>query len=128
MKNKENPEKHRMNWQKRKQKEEQREGSICRWQEEGMVKIYYEEALRTKQDKAESGKDGKDVADTLPQPEAESDEDGKDVADTLSQPNAEDMEDDIVESPNEKSRIEMEEVKEQRTEYGTRQRRSNTEK
>ena len=108
MKNKENPEKHRMNWQKRKQKEEQREGSICRWQEEGMVKIYYEEALRTKQGKAESDEDGKDVADTLPQPDAE------------------DMEDDIVESPNEKSRIEMEEVKEQRTEYGTRQRRSNT--
>jgi len=93
-----------------------------------MVKVYYEEALRTKQEKAESGKDGKDVADTLPQPEAESDEDGKDVADTLSQPNAEDMEEDIVESPNEKSRIGMEEVKEQRTEYGTRQRRSNTEK
>ena len=57
-----------------------------------MVKIYYEEALRTKQGKAESDEDGKDVADTKPQPDAE------------------DMEDDIVESPKKRMKIEKEEA------------------
>ena len=56
-----------------------------------LVKIYYEEALRTKQGKAESDEDGKDVADTKPQPDAE------------------DMEEDIVESPKKRFKTGMEE-------------------
>ena len=72
-----------------------KEGCICRWQEEGMVKTYYEDALRANLGTAESDENGRGAADIRPQPDA----DLEDAMDTMD------------ESPKKRSRIEMEEVK-----------------
>ena len=58
-----------------------------------MVKIYYEDALRANLGKVESDENGRVAADIRPQPDA-------------------DLEDAMDESPKKRSRIEMEEVKE----------------
>ena len=61
-----------------------------------MVKTYYEDALRANLGKVESDENGRGAADIRPQPDA----DLEDAMDTMD------------ESPKKRSRIEMEEVKE----------------